>query len=90
MKKPKLKIVEGNKYWILNGNFHRIYGPAVEHASGYKMWYLNGLLHRIDGPAIESANGEKEWWLNGKQVKAEDVINYNITEREYIKFVINL
>ena len=91
MKKSELKIDKyGNKFWYLNGKLHRINGPAFEHANGDKSWYLNGKLHRIDGPAIEYANGDKYWCLNGKQVKEEDVIDYNITEREYLNFIINL
>ena len=55
---------------------------------GNKHWRLKKKLHRIDGPAIEYANGSKFWFLNGKQVKKEDVIKENLTEREYIEFVI--
>jgi len=93
MKKSELKIDEfGIKSWWLNGKRHRIDGPAIECPNGSKKWYLNGKLHRIDGPAIEYSNGYKEWWLNNKEVKEEDVIDFNpkITEREYLKFVINL
>ena len=78
----------GSKAWYLNGKLHRINGPAVKCAYGNKYWYLNGKLHREDGPAIENSNGDKSWYLNGKQVKEEDLINYNITEREYIDFII--
>ena len=59
-------------------------------SNGNKHWYLNDKLHRKDGPAIECVNGNKWWYLNGEKVKKEDVINYNITEREYLDFVINL
>ena len=61
-------IVEWNGYkeWYLNGEYHRIDGPAVEYPNGTKEWYLNGKHHRIDGPAREWANGTKEWYLNGK------------------------
>ena len=31
-----------SKYYLLNGYFHRIDGPAVEHISGTKFWYING------------------------------------------------
>ena len=78
-----------DKSWYLNGLLHREDGPAVKYASGDKYWYINGKLHRIDGPACEYKNGDKEWYLNDKKVKEEDVINYNITEREYINFIIN-
>jgi hypothetical protein len=55
----------GNKKWKLNGNHHRVDGPAIEWANGDKEWCLNGAWHREDGPAIERANGYKEWCLNG-------------------------
>ena len=57
---------DGNKEWYLNGQLHRLDGPAVEWASGSKLWYLNGKLHRLDGPAVERSNGTKQWWLHGK------------------------
>jgi hypothetical protein len=50
----------------LNGQYHRVDGPAIECANGDKFWCLNGKLHREDGPAFEGANGEKSWWLNGE------------------------
>jgi len=56
----------GTKCWCQNDKFHRIDGPAVEHASGFKVWYQNGKFHRIDGPAVERANGDKFWFQNGK------------------------
>jgi len=57
-----------NKFWYLNGEYHREDGPAVEYANGYKAWYLNGKRHRGDGPAVEGANGYKAcWYLNGKR-----------------------
>ena len=55
----------GNKYWYLNGERHRLDGPAIEYANGDKWWYLNGKIHRADGPAIEQTNGDKYWYLNG-------------------------
>ena len=58
----------GDKYWYLNGKWHREDGPAVEYANGDKLWYLNGQLHRVDGPAVELANGTKHWYLNGKEL----------------------
>ena len=56
----------GNKFWYLNGKFHREDGPAIELANGSKFWYLNDIRHREDGPAVEYANGSKLWYLNGK------------------------
>ena len=57
---------DGTKEWVVNGEYHREDGPAVERADGSKCWYLNGLIHREYGPAVETADGYKEWWLNGK------------------------
>ena len=56
----------GNKFWYLDGKFHRTDGPAVEYADGDKRWYLNGECHRTDGPAMEFADGTKAWYLNGE------------------------
>ena len=64
----------GNKFWFLNGDWHREDGPAVEWADNSKQWFLNGKCHREDGPAIELADGGKFWYLNGKEY----------TEQEYL------
>ena len=57
---------DGAKHWYLNGEYHRVDGPACEYADGDKQWYLNGECHRADGPAYEYADGSKEWYLNGE------------------------
>lgn len=31
-----------SKSWCVNGNLHRIDGPAIEYANGLKVWYING------------------------------------------------
>lgn len=31
----------GTKYWLLNGEYHREDGPAIEYQDGRKWWYLN-------------------------------------------------
>lgn len=62
---------DGDKYWFLNGRWHRTDGPAVERANGNKGWFLYGKLHRTDGPAIEYADGKKEWWINGEEYSEE-------------------
>ena len=56
---------EWDTTWWLNGEFHRVDGPAREWADGCKAWYLSGVLHRVEGPAVEWANGDKKWYLNG-------------------------
>ena len=55
----------GRKEWWVNGQRHRIDGPAIEGADGSKEWWLNDKLHRTDGPAVELDGGYKEWLLNG-------------------------
>jgi hypothetical protein len=65
----------GDKYWYLNGEYHREDGPAIEYSNGSKEWYLNGKCHRVDGPACEYSKGDKYWYLNG--------IHY--TESEFLK-----
>jgi len=62
---------DGSKSWLLNGELHRVDGPAYERADGSKHWYLNGKLHRVDGPAYERADGTKSWWLNGKRHRVD-------------------
>ena len=61
----------GTKSWHLNGQRHRVDGPAVERANGSKEWWLNGQRHRVDGPAIEWKSGTKEWWLNDKRHRVD-------------------
>jgi hypothetical protein len=61
----------GDKYWYLNGLWHREDGPAIEWSNGGKEWWVNGMLHRLDGPAIESLNGSKHWYLNNKRHRVD-------------------
>jgi hypothetical protein len=62
---------DGNKFWFLNGEVHRLDGPAIEYADGTKSWYLKGAWHRLDGPASEYADGSKFWFLNGEIMSEE-------------------
>ena len=32
----------GDKFWHVNGNYHREGGPALEDSNGDKSWYLMG------------------------------------------------
>ena len=61
----------GTKKWYVNGELHRLDGPAVEQANGFKAWWVNGKPHREDGPAVEHASGGKEWWVNNKLIRKE-------------------
>jgi len=70
--------------WYLNGQRHRIDGPAWRQwrvVAGYTVltleaWYLNGQLHRIDGPAWrqwrvvagESILINEQWFLKGIEI----------------------
>lgn len=37
-----VKYPTGGKYWYLNGEYHRLNGPAAELWNGEKEWYING------------------------------------------------
>ena len=59
---------DGNvHYHNAQGEFHRIYGPAVEYSSGSRDWYQNGQLHRLDGPAFECPEGHRAWYKDGQR-----------------------
>jgi hypothetical protein len=71
--KYEVKVyTNGNKFWYLNGKWHREDGPAIERSNGTKAWYLNGLRHREDGPAVEDSNGDKYWYLNDEYLTEEE------------------
>jgi hypothetical protein len=63
---------DGDKYWYLNGGYHREDGPAVEYSNGGKYWYINDKLHREDGPAMEWVGDYEAWYLNGKRLTQEE------------------
>jgi hypothetical protein len=83
---PTLTIDKrGTKRWKLNGEYHRVDGPATEYADGETVWYLNGKRHRVDGPAIEYIDGIKHWLLDGNYYYTFDEwleANYFISEEE--------
>jgi hypothetical protein len=71
--KYEVKVyTNGNKFWYLNGKWHREDGPAIEWANGDEFWYLNDKLHREDGPAIDHSNGDTYWFLNGEDLSEEE------------------
>ena len=63
-----INFANGDKFWYMNDQRHRVDGPAIEYANGDKYWYMYGKLHRTDGPAIENADGTKEWYLNDREL----------------------
>jgi len=64
-----VEITKNTIKWYLDGQLHRVDGPAIEWNNGYKYWYLKGQLHRVDGPAMEWADGSKEWYVNGEFIR---------------------
>ena len=76
MNKPKCRINKyGTKHWVLNDEFHRTDGPAIEHTDGTKEWFINGRYHRTDGPALECADGRKSWYLDDGKVHPETIVD---------------
>ena len=67
--KPKCTIDKyRTKRWVMNGQHHRLDGPAIEYLNGEKHWYVYGSLHRLDGPAIEYPNKSDQWYFRGLRV----------------------
>ncbi len=62
--------------WWLNGQLHRVDGPATKQYHSNSWWH-NGKLHRLGGPAVEYINGSKEWWLNGERHRVDGPAVYN-------------
>ncbi len=52
--------------WMLNGERHRLDGPATLGPNGYEGWYENGKIHRLDGPAIVQSDGREGWWIRDR------------------------
>jgi hypothetical protein len=71
MKQGLIIDAYGTKRWYLNGELHRVDGPAREFENGGKEWYLNGELHRVDGPAIEYSDGSKSWYINDQRHRVD-------------------
>ena len=79
--------------WYLNGNNHRVDGPAD--ISYYKsgkiereLWYLDDDYHRVDGPAdisyYKSGKIKKEeWYLNGKESNHKEWLIANNLYKPY-------
>jgi hypothetical protein len=51
--------VGGDKRWFLNGEPHRLDGPAVEYSNGNKEWFLEGKFY------IE----EQDYWEDLEEYK---------------------
>lgn len=57
---------DGNTYWLRDGDYHRVDGPAVIFRDGSEQWCIFGELHRDDGPAIIDMDGHREWYHHGR------------------------
>lgn len=71
---PALITQEKEISYYLNGDMHRVDGPA--HIFPYsEAWYLNDKLHRLNGPAytLRKINNTVvyTWWINGVQLSQE-------------------
>jgi hypothetical protein len=57
---------DGTKEWYVNGERHRLGGPAVERIDGSEEWWVNGGPHRETGPAMSMSDGSFAWYWNGR------------------------
>ena len=62
---------DGSRRWMVDGQYHRLDGPAVIYPNGYQVGYQNGKRHRIDGPALIEADGTHAWHIDGVQITNE-------------------
>jgi hypothetical protein len=60
------------EHWFLDGDLHRIDGPARIWYNDNGLlkreeWFLDGRLHRMDGPAAiyYGVDTRKDWYING-------------------------
>jgi hypothetical protein len=63
-----IRIDNKDETWFLEGEEHRLDGPAFIGLDGLKEWFVNGKLHRLDGPAQEWLDGQKFWYVDGKEI----------------------
>jgi len=73
----------GDKFYYLNGKFHRMDGPSIEYSSGRKEWYYHGVRHRENGPAIEFADGVKHWYYHGNLILVKSQVEFE----KYLKLI---
>lgn len=58
----------GKQEWWLNGELHRLDGPAVIWPDGGQEWWQYGKLHRTDGPAYITAAGDQGWYVHDRNI----------------------
>ena len=96
----KVLVYEDRTEWLnMEGQLHRVDGPAVVYNDGKTEWWVNGQLHRIDGPAIECFYMSPSWLVNKilSGTKGLDNVSYSseqwwiegnrLTEEEWKKKV---
>ena len=67
---PKLtEHPDGTKQWYLNGELHRVDGPAIEYPNGDNEWHLNG--KRWDASKQPSDKVGQVWWVMAKMSGAK-------------------
>jgi hypothetical protein len=84
---PKMSIdQDGDKVWLLNGQYHREDGPAIVYVNGDEDWYLHGDYHRTNGPAIVWADGTASWYLHGSHYTFDGwlIANTEISDEEKV------
>lgn len=70
-----LEYEDGRRAYMLEGQFHRVDGPAFVSADR-QAWHLHGREHRVDGPAVEFSDGEHEFWIDGVQLSADEFASH--------------
>ena len=69
------ELDSGAFFFILDGKFHNVNGPAVQYPDQSKYYYIKGKLHREDGPAIDSLD-KKIYYLCGKEYSYDDWLKF--------------
>ncbi len=60
-----ITTADGVEYRV-NGQLHRIGGPAVARPDGYIAWHERDQLHRVGGPAWTWPDGYTAWYERGQ------------------------
>lgn len=63
----------GAQSWTLNGQLHRVGGPALVSLTGRGDYFDHGQRHRPDGPAQKGHDGTDLYFLHGVNVKKSDI-----------------
>ena len=78
------KEPNGNIFYLENGEYHRVNGPAMVFKNGTEKWLFHGKYHKSDGYAISYANGIKALFYYGNYADNK-VIFYNSIWRRKIE-----